>query len=142
MKKIILFGIVIANFVFVGCSKHKEKVPFVGDYNVKMDLSYVDSTSAYMQMYVVLSAMVDSGNSGDLIPYRISFDDTVLRSYYSDNQTFSYSYTYQKMGKDYYLLVLDQRDTIDLEVRDTDMLMIFPDNMAFLLTKEKNKSCS
>ena len=31
MKKIILFGIVIANFVFVGCDKHKEKVPFVGE---------------------------------------------------------------------------------------------------------------
>lgn len=137
MKNILLIGVVVAIMLMGACKRETNVVPFKGDYSVKMDLSYLDSSSAYMQMYVLLAAMVDSANSGDLIPYKISFSDTALKSYYSDNQTFYYSYTYKQMDKNYYQLVLDQKDTVDLELRDTAMMMIFPDDMAFLLTKTK-----
>lgn len=137
MKKILLIGVAVFAILLSSCKHNSKVVPFKGDYSVRMDLSYLDSSSAYMQMYVLLAAMVDSSNSGDLIPYKISFSDTALQSYYSDNQTFSYSYTYKQVDKNYYQLVLDKKDTVGLELRDTAMLMLFPDDMAFLLTKIK-----
>ena len=138
MKKILFFALIVGGLLFVHCGRHIKKAPFLGNYSVELDLSYIDTSSSYMQMYVLLATMVDSANAGDLIPYRISFEDSSLISYYSDDQTFSYNYTYTVLGEDYYQLVLDRRDTVDLEVQDdSTMLMVFPDNMAFLLMKEK-----
>ena len=136
MKKILLFGTIAGIFMFCQCGKHQSKAPFVGNYSVEMDLSYLDTSSPYADMYFLLAAMVDSANSGDLIPYQISIDDTSLTSYYSKNEKFSYSYTYNKINNNYYQLTLDKSDTIDLEIQGNNVVMIFPDDMAFLLHKK------
>ena len=136
MKKILLFGTIAGIFMFCQCGKHQSKAPFVGNYSVEMDLTYLDTLSPYADMYFLLAAMVDSANSGDLIPYQIAINDTSLTSYYSNDEKFSYSYTYNKVNDNYYQLTLDKTDTIDLEIKGNDIVMIFPDDMAFLLHKK------
>ncbi len=137
MKKILIISaIIVMSICAIQCGNSSREVPFVGNYTVKMDLSYMDTTSAYMQMYVILASLVDSANGGSLIPYRVSFTDSVFTAYYSGNQTDSYAFTYQKKNKKNYALVLDKQDTVHLEIRDTGMVMLFPDNMAFFLTKQ------
>ena len=136
MKKILLFGTIAGIFMFCQCGKHQSKAPFAGNYSVEMDLSYLDTLSPYADMYFLLAAMVDSANSGDLIPYQIAINDTSLTSYYSNDEKFSYSYTYNKVNDNYYQLTLDKTDTIDLEIQGSNIAMIFPDDMAFLLHKK------
>lgn len=136
MKKILLFGTIAVILMLCQCGKKQSKAPFVGNYNVEMDLSYLDTSSPYADMYFLLAAMVDSANSGELIPYQISIDDTSLTSYYSNDEKFSYSYTYHKVNNNYYQLTLDKKDTIDLEIQGSNIAMIFPDDMAFLLHKK------
>lgn len=136
MKKILLFGTIAVILMLCQCGKDQSKSPFVGSYSVEMDLSYLDTSSPYADMYFLLAAMVDSANSGELIPYQISIDDTSLTSYYSNDEKFSYSYTYHKVNNNYYQLTLDKKDTIDLEIQGSNIAMIFPDDMAFLLHKK------